>query len=350
MTARLTLNEKRLVRQAQFIQSKADTIAVVKNDGYNHGLKRSFESFYEGGIRSFATTSIAEAVQLRKWNSDIFILLLDPSSEFQLLREYEITLTVSSFAFYEKYKAELQDITIQLVFRNDLNRLGFTQLDQMKQILDDTETNVNGLWTHFASADDFGDGRYEKEVKNWQTLLEGLADYLPGLQYIHAQNSASFLREGHLHYHTHIRAGVILYGARPYYLGLDASLAQQVVGIEANVIELTEVEAGQAIGYSAGYLTETNVTVAVCDIGYGNGLLKARKNYPVLINQKEYPIRVMMMSHLLVEVDSDVEIGDSVVLYSDDLRFDWFTRHGIGSFSEQMSCLNKQTFDIEVIK
>ncbi|MFO8069434.1 MAG: alanine racemase [Alkalibacterium sp.] len=350
MTARLTLNEKRLIRQARFIQSKADTIAVVKNDGYNHGLERVYKTFYEGGIRAFSTTVLSEAIQLRKWNSDIFILLLDPSMEFALLREFDIALTVSSFDYYEKFKNELRGITIQLVFRNDLNRLGFDRIADMKHILDDKELNVNGIWTHFASADDFGVDRYQKEREKWLTVIEGLKGYLPGLKYIHAQNSASFLRDGLLPQHTHIRGGVILYGARPYYEGLDASIAEQVVSIEATVIELTSVAAGQTIGYSADYQIEKDTKIAVCDIGYGNGLLKARKNFPVLINCKEYPIRSVMMSHILIEVDNDVEIGDSVILYNDELRFDLFASQGIGPFSQQMASLNKQTFELTIIK
>ncbi|WP_423189337.1 alanine racemase [Alkalibacterium sp. f15] len=350
MTARLTLNEKRLVRQARLIQSKTDTIAVVKNDGYNHGLERVYRTFYEGGIRAFSTTVLSEAIQLRKWNSDIFILLLDPSTEFQLIKEYDITLTVSSYAYYEKYKDELKGLTIQLVFRNDLNRLGFDRIADMKHILDDKDLNVNGIWTHFASADDFGVDRYQKEKEKWQTVIKGLHAYLPGLKYIHAQNSASFLRDGPLPHHTHIRGGVILYGARPYYEGLDVSLAEQVVSIEANVIELTSVEGGQTIGYSADYQLEKDAKIAVCDIGYGNGLLKARKNFPVLINRKAYPIRSIMMSHILIEVDDDVAIGDSVILYNDELRFDWFASQGIGPFSQQMASLNKQTFELSIIK
>lgn len=350
MTARLTLYTDRLTRQARRFQSQADTIAVVKNDGYNHGLKTVYEAFYRGGIRAFATTSLAEAVQLRKWDSEIFILLLDPNADLKTIRAYDITLTVSSFSFYEKNKEELKSISIQLVYRNDLNRLGFTQTDEMKEILDDPKMNVNGLWTHFASADDFGIDRYEKEVRNWQIVLEDLKEYIPGMTYIHAQNSASFLRDDLLPYHTHIRAGVILYGTRPYFDGLEDAVAEQAVSIQASVIELTKVSAGQSIGYSADYQTDKAITIAVCDIGYGNGLLKGRKAFPVKINQKTYPIRVMMMSHVLVEVDSDVEIGDPVTFYDDNLRFDWFTKHGIGAFSQQMSSLNKQTFDVTLIE
>lgn len=349
MTARLILNTERLTRQARRFQSQVDTIAIVKNDGYNHGLEPVYQAFYKGGIRSFATTSLAEAIQLRKWDNDIFILLLDPGADFDQIRKYHLTLTVSSMAFYDKYREELKDIDIQLVYRNDLNRLGFASSDQMKQILDDPGMNVSGIWTHFASADDFGVERYEEEVQNWLIILDQLKAYLPDLTYIHAQNSSSYLRDDLLPYHTHIRGGVILYGTRPYYDGLDTTIAEQAVSIEASVIELTPVKAGRSIGYSAEYQTDKDITIAVCDIGYGNGLLKGRKDFPVKINDKEYPIRVMMMSHILIEVDEDIEIGDTVTLYDDDLRFDWLTKNGIGSFSQQMSSLNKQTFDVSCI-
>lgn len=349
MTARMTIDEKRLFKQAQSIQSKVNTIAVVKNDGYNLGLERVYKTFHTAGIRSFATTDMKEAIQLRELDSKIFILLLDPSTAFKKIKKHDITLTVSSLSYYHKYKNELKGISLQLVYRNDLNRLGFTNTEDMKQLLSDTDLTVNGIWTHFASADDFGNGKYEKEVRNWQNVLNGLSDFLPHLDYIHAQNSSSYFRDALFPHHTHIRAGVILYGARPYTLGLDESLAQQVVSIEANVIELTSVKAGEAIGYSADYLTDKDITIAVCDIGYGHGLLKARKNYPVRINHKAYPVRVLMMSHLIVEVDDEITIGDTVTLYDDQLRFDCFAAQGIGSVSQQLAGLNKQTFTLSII-
>ncbi|MCC5895521.1 MAG: alanine racemase [Alkalibacterium sp.] len=344
MTATLIRNQKRLAEQAKRIQSKVPTIAIVKNDAYNFGLKDTFEAFYHGGIRAFATTNLKEAKRLRSLDPSVEVLLLDPCTEFKELREHRITLSLPSFEFYQTYKEELSGLTVQLVFRNDLNRLGFTDVTGMISVLNDTDLNVNGIWTHFAYADDFKSDRYQHEVSNWRSILDSLSDYLPSLPYVHAQNSASFLREGLHEDHTHIRGGVILYGTRPYYTGLNESIALQTVEITANVIELTDVPAGANAGYSAAFSAEKDTRLAVCDIGYGNGLILTRKNFPVLINQTPYAIRVMMMSHLLIEVDDTVSIGDTVVLYNDQLRFDWFTENGIGSFSQQMAAINKETF------
>lgn len=344
MTATFIRNHIRLTEQAMSIQSKVDTIAIVKNDAYNFGLYETYTAFHKAGIRAFATTNLKEAKQLRDYDPDIMVLLLDPCIEFEEMRDHEITLSLPSYSFYKRYKDELEDLSVQLVFRNDLNRLGFTDASHMAEVLDDSSINVNGLWTHFAYADDFETNRHEKEINNWLNVLDDLKAYLPRLPYIHAQNSASFITNGLMDNHTHIRGGVILYGTRPYLGNLDPALARQTVEVTANVIELTDIKAGESAGYSAAFTAETDTRLAVCDIGYGNGLILARKNFPVLINGHHYPIRVMMMSHLLVEVDKSVSIGDTVSLYNDELRFDDFTEKGIGSFSQQMAAFNRETF------
>lgn len=346
MTAKFIRNHVRLTEQALSIQSKVDTIAVVKNDAYNFGLYETYAAFHKAGIRSFATTNLKEAKLLRSYDSDIMVLLLDPCTEFEDMRANNITLSLPSFSFYERYKEELKDLTVQLVFRNDLNRLGFTDASDMAAVLEDSSVKVNGLWTHFAYADDFETNRHEKEVNNWLKVLEELTPYLPRLSYIHAQNSASYLTNGLMENHTHIRGGVILYGTRPYLGDLDSSLARQTVEVTANVIELTDIKAGESAGYSAAFTADSDTRLAVCDIGYGNGLILGRKHFPVSINGQHYPIRVMMMSHLLVEVDETVSIGDTVSLYNDDLRFDDFTEKGIGSFSQQMAAFNRDTFTL----
>lgn len=344
MTATFIRNHRRLSEQASSIQSEVDTIAIVKNDAYNFGLYDAYKAFHKGGIRSFATTNLKEAKQLRSYDSDIMVLLMDPCTAFEELREHQITLSLPSLHFYETYKHDLKGLSVQLVFRNDLNRLGFTDSADMATVLKDDSLEVNGLWTHFAYADDFETNRHKIEVNNWLAVLEDLKSYLPGLSYIHAQNSASYLNNGLMENHTHIRGGVILYGTRPYVGNLPASIARQTVEVTANVIELTDIKAGASAGYSASFTAETDTRLAVCDIGYGNGLILSRKNFPVEINKQHYPIRVMMMSHLLVEVDQTVSIGDTVTLYSDELRFDDFTEKGMGSFSQQMASFNKESF------
>ena len=62
--------------------------------------------------------------------------------------------------------------------------------------------------------------------------------------------------------------------------------------------------------------------LAVVDVGYGDGILKSRAKHEALIKGKRYPIRALMMSHMFVEVDEEVDAQDEVILYNNDIRID----------------------------
>lgn len=352
MPAILKLNQKRLYEQAKSLQSQNDVIVVVKNDAYNFGMHRAFEAFFKAGIRSYATTNLKEAVWLRKQNKEIMILLLDPSIEFETLRQHDITLTIPNIAFYDQYKQQIQGLNVQLTYKNLLNRFGFDTSEEMSKALDDHSITVTGIWTHFAYADELRDPRYEIEKKNWFSILNDLSPYLDQLHYIHSQNSASYVRDGLLEGNSHIRPGVIAYGTRPYISDTDYQIAlpQQTIEVSATVKDIIQLKKGQSAGYSAAFTAEKDTTLAICDIGYGNGILRKRSNHKVLINQHHYAIAVLMMSHMMVEIDEQVSIGDTVYLYNDQLRLDIFAQKGVGSFSEQMSGLNHQTFELKEVK
>jgi alanine racemase len=349
MSAILTLDQNRLYQQAKSIQDKDDVIVVVKNNAYNFGMELAFEAFYKAGIRSYATTNLQEAMWLREQDDEIMVLLLDPSTEFSILREYNITVTLPSLSFYQKYKADLQDISVHLVYKNLLNRFGFDTAEEMYEVLKANEVSVTGIWTHFAFADELEDRRYEQEKENWEQVLSTLSPFLDQLSYIHAQNSASYMRDGKLAHHTHIRAGVIMYGTRPYYEQLDESVARQTIQLSATVKDIVTVPKGESAGYSAAYIADEDTRIAICDIGYGNGVLRTRSKHEVMIRGKRYPIAVLMMSHMMVAIDEDVTIGDQVYLYNDDLRLDYFTSKGVGAFSEQMAGLNHSTYELNII-
>lgn len=349
MSAILTLDQNRLFEQAKSIQEKDDVIVVVKNNAYNFGMELAFEAFYKAGIRSYATTNLQEAMWLREQDDKIMILLLDPSIEFSILKEYNITVTLPSIDFYHTYKNELLGINVHLVFKNLLNRFGFDTAEEMKEVLEANELNVTGIWTHFAFADELEDKRYEQEKENWASVLSTLSPYLDNLTHIHAQNSASYMRDSKLPQHTHIRAGVIMYGTRPYYDHLDESVAKQTIQVSATVKDIVTVPKGESAGYSAAFVAEKDTRIAICDIGYGNGILRTRSKHEVIIRGKKYPIAVLMMSHMMVAIDEEVSIGDSVYLYNDELRLDYFTSKGVGAFSEQMAGLNHSTYELDII-
>ncbi|MCG1009153.1 alanine racemase [Salinicoccus sp. ID82-1] len=341
-----------IIDRAQFIQTaKAstggeDVIAVVKNNAYNHGLEFSVSAFLEAGIHSFATTSMDEARTIREMAPDAMIFLMNPTYDFESVRSNDFHITLPSLEYYYKYREELTGISVHLEYAGLFNRSGFEDASEMVEVINDNcalppynRADMAGVWTHFGYADELDMEEYEVERKMWLDLLSEVMATGRHFKYIHAQNSASFARDGLLGGHTHLRLGIALYGSRPY-ASLPASDYVQSMTLKASIVQLRNLSASQKCGYGGSYCPERDTMIAVVDIGYGDGILRKRAAFDCLINGRRYPIKALMMSHMIVEVDDEVTMEDEVILYGSDLRIDKFTALGVGANSEQLGALN----------
>ncbi|SOC38956.1 alanine racemase [Salinicoccus kekensis] len=353
MSGILTIDRKQLVSQAVRVRDGIPTIAVVKNNAYNFGLKLVVEAFLEAGISAFATTSLKEAEAIRKMTDDSMVFLLNPTTEFDSVRRLDLSITLPSLAYYEKYREELAGISIHIEYAGLFNRSGFDNFGEVEQVLhhqaqmDESERFcLEGLWCHFGYADEF-DGNYEIERKSWLGFLAEFdrLDITP--EYIHSQNTASFVRDGLLPGHTHTRLGIGLYGSKPYS-GLNDEMFVQPFELYSSVVQIRDMDENMPMGYGGSFVAGRRTKVAIVDIGYGDGVLRKRAEYDCLINGRRYPIVSLMMSHMLVEVDEAVATGDRVYIYHPEMRLDEYTFKGVGANSEQLATLNYNTLTKEI--
>ncbi|MEJ7172868.1 alanine racemase [Staphylococcus caprae] len=358
MTAIWSVDTEAFYQNAVNVRNEQPIMAVVKNNAYHYGLEFAVKQFLKAGIDTFSTTSLKEAVRVREIAPHATIFLMNAVYDFDTVREYQIHMTLPSLVYYYEYKEDLKGIHVHLEFENLLHRSGFKDLDELHEVLEDHAQNdnsekmiISGLWTHFGYADEFDVPEYGIERKAWLNVLNTLLEEGYTFEMIHAQNSASYYREGQqvLPYHTHARVGIALYGSRPYRK-LDTSRIQQSLTVKGNVIQTREVNAGDYCGYSFAFeATKDHTRLAVVDVGYGDGILKSRARHEAMINGKRYPIRALMMSHMFVEVDDEVHAQDEVVLYNNDIRIDEFTFKGVGANSEQLSAMNHDSLIKEYI-
>ncbi|ADC87583.1 MULTISPECIES: alanine racemase [Staphylococcus] len=349
MTATWSVNSDIFFNNVVTVKNNQPIMAVVKNNAYHYGLEYAVNMFLKAGINTFSTTSLKEAVRIRKLAPKATIFLMNAVYDFDIVRHNRIHMTLPSLQYYYANKSNLYDINVHLEYENLLHRSGFKNLSELREVLKDHEQNnqphkmhITGLWTHFGYADEFDVPEYDTEKRAWLKVLNTLLAEGYTFDMIHAQNSASFYREQHqvLSNHTHARVGIALYGSRPYS-SLKPSEIKQALTVKANVIQVREVNKGDYCGYSFAYECKNHHTrLAVVDIGYGDGILKSRAQHDVIINGKRYPIRALMMSHMFVEVDELVHARDEVVLYNNDIRIDEFTFKGVGANSEQLSAMN----------
>ena len=347
MTAIWQVNEHVFRQNVKKIVQNHSIMAVVKNNAYNYGLTFAVRTFLDAGIHAFSTTSLSEAIRIRKIAPEATIFLMNVSHEFELIRKYNIHMTLPSKEFYFQYKQDLYDIHVHLEYENLLHRSGFKNLQEIQHVLknhaqnSDKKMKIVGLWTHFGYADEFEVNDYEVEKNAWLDIVNTLCQEGYHFDFIHAQNSASYMREEHVFpNHTHARIGIALYGSRPYSQ-MSREFIQQALTVKANVIQVRTVNEGEHCGYSFAFTAQKNDTkLAVVDIGYGDGILRTRAQHEVLIRGKRYPIRALMMSHMFVEVDDKIAAQDEVVIYNSTLRIDDYTFKGVGANSEQLSALN----------
>ncbi|MGV3243911.1 alanine racemase [Staphylococcus sp. 11262D007BW] len=340
----------------QQVIGQQKVMAVVKNNAYNYGLQFVVDQFVKAGIDTFSTTSLNDAVKVKQLVPHATVFLMNPTTAFDTLRAFNIHVTLPSLAFYESFKKELYDVNVHIEYENLLHRSGMKDLKEIHTVLKDhlnntePKMNIRGLWTHFGYADKFDGNEYETERDNWMTIVESLIHEGYEFDMIHAQNSASYLREDTLlPFHTHARLGIALYGSRPY-AQIPRHQLQQSLTVKANVIQVRTINEGEHCGYSFAYTATKDATqLAVVDIGYGDGILRTRSKYEVIINGQSYPIRALMMSHMFVEVDENVKPEDEVIIYNNDLRIDDFTFKGVGANSEQLSALNLNSLQKEYI-
>ena len=348
MTATWSVDIQTFYNNVKHVQHNNSIMAVVKNNAYHYGLEFAVQQFLKAGITTFSTTSLKEAIRVRKLAPQATVFLMNAVYDFDTVRKYNIEMTLPSLEFYYQYYEALAGINIHLEYENLLHRSGLKTLAELREILQHHQQNhqaekmhIRGLWTHFGYADEFDVEEYEIEKANWLNIVNTLLDEGHQFDMIHAQNSASYYREsGILPNHTHARIGIALYGSRPYSTLSTLDIVQALT-VKGNVIQVRTVNAGDYCGYSFAFEAQRNQTkLAVVDIGYGDGILKTRAQHEVIINGRRYPIRALMMSHMFVEVDDEVHAQDEVILYNNDIRIDEHTFKGVGANSEQLSAMN----------
>ncbi len=361
--AKLKINLKALYNNARFLleETGGGVIATVKNNGYNFGLDRVVNVFYNAGIRSFATTSIKEAIQIRELYENVCVIMLNPCNNFDTLRKYKISSSIANLDWIKKHKDDMQGISWHLEWAGFMRRSGCKTESEFMETLEFAKKNnisIDGIWTHFSWADEFDENNtYEKEKENWLAIQKKACNKY-NFKYIHAQNSASFCRDGKLPEHSHVRVGIILYGC-PGYEGWDyKGKIQHALELSAEVISVNKMLEGESIGYCSSFIANENTCdkednisyVAVINLGYGDGLLRKRAvGHEVEINSKRYPLVSLMMSHTVALVDKNINVGDKVYFYKDTIPVFEFTYKGVGANSEQISALNFNSLDVEYI-
>ena len=309
---------------------------VIKANAYGHGAVR-MASFYQKMKADYlAVSNIEEALQLRKKKIIVPILILGytPEECAGILAVNQITQTVYSYS-YGKRLAKCADhmgvqVKIHIKLDTGMGRIGFLcrreskdELEQASEICRMTSLIPEGIFTHFAVADESMDGE--------DFTLEQLDQFQYGVSYLeergihfsirHCVNSAAIFDYPQAHLDM-VRAGVVLYGLKPSEKLRHAPDLQPIMTLKSVISHVKEVFPGETISYGRTFLAKRKMTVATVPIGYADGLWRANGTTEcyMLVNGKYAPIigRICMDQLMLDVSEIDCKVGDVVTVFGAD--------------------------------
>lgn len=302
----------------------AKVMAVIKANGYGHGLVRIAQALYEAD--GFAVARVDEGVRLRRAGITNRIAVLEGftcAEELDVLLQCQLEPVVHSFAQLDILASRTGPALCAIWLKLDtgMNRLGFKAKDfsvvyQRANGCAIIKKPIN-LMTHLANADDKKDPMTLRQIQLFNETVAGLA----GERGI--ANSAGILAWPQA-LADWVRPGVMLYGISPFpgSTGVELGL-KPLMSLHSRLIAVKQIERGDTVGYGAAWLCEKATTLGVVAIGYGDGYPRyARMGTPVLVNGKRASlIGRVSMDMLTVDLSgqADAKPGDAVTLWGDGL-------------------------------
>lgn len=326
---------------------KTEAFAVVKANAYGHGAVAVAKKL-SNQVAGFCVSNLDEALELRQAGIEHPILILGvvPVRFLSLAHQLNISITVASLAWLEEAKQlelDLSGLTVHLKIDTGMGRIGFRSVEELLQaidLLDELQYDVEGIFTHFATAD-------EVEQDHFQQQLSKFKDYLAVLpftpRWIHASNSAASIWHAETVFNL-VRLGDILYGLNPSGRILELPFeVQPALALVSEIIHIKQIEVGTTIGYGGTYESQEPEWIATVPIGYADGLVRNLQGYCVLVDgQRCEIVGRVSMDQITIRLPQAYPLGQPVTLIGQDGNStisvqDWADY--IGTINYEVVCL-----------
>jgi alanine racemase len=323
--ARVNLSAiERNVAQLKREAPKAALCAVVKADGYGHGMVPSALAALRGGATWLAVATALEARELRAGvGDDVRILVLGALSdeELPIALDADADISVWTVERVQALIASGRAARVHVKLDSGLGRLGTRdpeEADAVVAAVDAAERlEFAGAWTHFATADERGDAFFGEQLAIFKAWVEPLRAAHPGLV-AHAANSAAVLRDPASHFDL-VRCGVAIYGLDPFGEDPASRDLEPALELVSYVAALKMAQPGESAGYGRRFVAQRETRLATVPIGYGDGYRRALTNQaPALLHGRRIDlVGTVSMDNVTFDVGAaglGPKLGDDVVL------------------------------------
>ena len=317
----------------QGLKPQTKMMAVIKADGYGHGAVPIAEMLEtKDYLWGFAVATLDEAVVLRTEGIKKPILVLGcvfPDQYLEMLKHdirmniytEEMAEAISRMAAGEGWCAHMH-----IKLDTGMGRLGFDMSDSsveaITRISQLPNVEMEGIFTHFAKADETDKTFTEKQLREFMKMTERLAENGVRFAYEHCANSAAIIDIKEANFDL-VRAGISTYGLYPSEeVNKENVKLKPAMALKSHVAFVKEIHEGTPISYGGTFVSEKKMRIATIPVGYADGYPRSLSNKGwVLIRGKKAPIvgRICMDQFMVDVTDIDgVSFGDTVTLIGRD--------------------------------
>jgi alanine racemase len=312
----LRRNVRTLLRAAE----GAQLWAVVKANGYGHGMVDAAGAALGAGATGLCVATIPEGLSLRDEFRVERILVLGPASssrEVALARDAGLELAIA--------EAEIPEgMRVHLKLETGMHRYGLSELPA-------PPADVVGLMTHFATADSDLDFARE-QLERFEELTREHSHLMR-----HAANSAATLRlpESHL---DAVRCGVAIYGLSPFDTDPTEDGLEPVLSWQSFLAQVKELQPGESTGYGRRFVAAEPTWIGIVPVGYGDGFRRDLSGAEVRVGGEMCEVvGTISMDSFAVRLERELPVGTPVVLLGHGVLAESHARVA-GTINYELTC------------
>ncbi len=289
-------------------------MAIVKANAYGHGAVPIARRAIQVGASHLGVARVSEGVELRQAGigAPIIVLYYSAPEELPLAADHDLTPTLNSQQALETWSQQAARLGKTLSFHVMID----TGMGTFGQLVDETlpfvssiqqypNIRLEGLFTHFATADEADAAFTQKQIQQFHDILMQLSQTGIEVPLRHAANSAGVLHHQQA-YLNMVRPGLVSYGLIPNE-ALDLPFVPQpVMAIKSRLARVRALPAGSSVGYGRTFITHKPTPIGLVPIGYGDGYhrLISNRGYVLVDGQKAPIVGRVSMDQITVDLSN----------------------------------------------
>jgi alanine racemase len=251
--------------------------AVVKADGYGHGLEMAARCAVAGGAEWLCVADAGEAIRLRSdgYEGRVLVLYPVPPALVATMAANSIDVTVGSFeqaqAMGRLLSPDNPTLAVHVEIDTGMTRGGVAPGDALNTVttlIAGDGTTLGGVWTHLAAPE--APATAANQLSRFDEVISKLvaADVDPGV--VHAAASGGMLACD-TSSHDLVRPGLAYYGLSPDGETSLPSVVGPALSVRALPVRIAQVAPGTAVGYAGTWIAVRQSTIVTLPIGYADG-------------------------------------------------------------------------------